>query len=203
MSAVEYRDGESDAITFLLEGWRNGDSTALPRLIPLIYKRLHAIAKGLMRREHADHSLQPTALVNEAYLRMSGGLAQAQWDGRSHFFGLCARLMRQVLVDHARKNGAGKRGGDVVLVSMIGFEQGAPDPLFDIISLDRALDRLASLDERKAKVFELRFFSGMDVPEVAVFLHISTASVVRDWKFARAWLRKEVYSASSAEIDKT
>ena len=178
-------------VTRLLRAWSNGDSEALNALTPLVYEELHRRAHWYMRREHADHTLQTTALVNEAYLRLVD-LQQVSWRDRAHFFALASRVIRHVLVDAARSRRSLKRGADAspetidenVLVSMT--------PPADIIALDDALQALAAIDDRKNQVVELRFFGGLTVEETAEVLSVSPETVKRDWKLARAWLRREL-----------
>ena len=189
---------ESAAITALLRSWRQGDSDALNQLLPVLYKELRHIAGRLMNREQGGRTLQPTALVNEAYIRLVAGAGEIDWKDRAHFLGICARLMRQVLVDASRKKSADKRGGKLLLLSRNELDFGYRDPMFDIVALNECLTRLAQIDPRKVEVFELRFFAGLEVTDVAEILGVSAASVKRDWKFACAWLRKELFSEAGA-----
>lgn len=182
-------------ITSLLHSWRRGDPEALNVLLPHIYDELRAIAGRLMSREHQNRTLQPTALVNEAVVRLIGGANKVNWADRAHFLGICAHLMRQVLVDRARKRVAEKRGGDIVQIPVDHHEQGHSSPVLDVLALNEALEVLGAEDPRKVSVFELRFFAGLEVEEVAEVLHVSSASVVRDWQFVKAWLQKELFSS--------
>jgi RNA polymerase sigma factor (TIGR02999 family) len=182
-------------ITELLIGWREGDRAAFDRLVPLVHAELRNIARNRLRGERADHTLQPTALVNEAYLRLAG-LTHLKWQNRAQFFAVAARLMRMVLVDAARDGQAAKRGGGSIRVTFNeALIPGAgADP--DIIALDDAMHALARKDQRKARVVELRFFGGLSVEETAEVLGLSEDTVTRDWKFARAWLRRQLESCS-------
>jgi len=177
-------------ITRWLRAWSGGDETALNRLTPLVYGELHRRARLLMRRERAAHSLQPTALIHEAYLRLVGG-SPVNWHDRAHFYALAARLMRQILVDHARARARQKRGGDE---RTIAFDENAIGvaPLPQIVRLDDALQALAETDERKSRVVELRFFGGLSVDETAAVLSVSPQTVLRDWRLAKAWLEREM-----------
>ena len=178
-------------ITRLLHAWRDGDPEALERLTPLVYRELHQIAGQFMRREKEGHSLQTTGLVNEAYLRLVG-LPKIPWQDRAHFFAVSAGLMRRILVDAARANGAGKRGGGVVRMELNESIDAAPIRPDHLIRLDDALEALAQFDSRKARVVELRFFGGLTVEETAEVLKISPDSVVRDWRLSRSWLTREM-----------
>jgi RNA polymerase sigma factor (TIGR02999 family) len=171
--------------------WRDGDRSALDRLVPIVQGELRRIAHNRLSRERPDHTLQPTALVNEAYLRLIG-LPHIDWRNRAQFFAIAARLMRRVLVDAARERRAAKRGGNALRVT---FDEalmpaGAAQP--DVIALDDALEALAVEDPRKSQVVELRFFAGLSVDETAGTLGVSSDTVNRDWKFAKAWLRVQL-----------
>lgn len=178
-------------VSDLLRAWSAGDKGALERLVPLVESELRRLAQGYMARERRDHTLQTSALVNEAFLRLVDA-RDFQWQDRAHFLAIAARLMRRVLVDHARARGFKKRGAgwgrvpvdEAVLVSR------SPD--VDLLDLDGALDALARVDERKARVVELRFFAGMTVEETAASLQISTDTVKRDWRMAKLWLLREL-----------
>ncbi len=187
----------SPQITALLHAWRGGNTSALDELLPQVHGELRAIARRLMSRERQNQTLQPTALVNEAFLRLVTNAREVEWKDRAHFLGICANLMRQVLVDGARKNAAEKRGGHVLLLPLDNAEPGAANPVLDILVLEEALKKLAAMDKRKSKVFELRFFGGLEVEEAAEVLQVSSASVVRDWKFVKAWLRKELFASEA------
>jgi len=178
-------------VTQLLHDLRLGDPHAVDALIPIVYGELRKLAAHYLRDERAALTLQPTALVNEAYMRL---VAQEMpdWEGRSHFFGVAAHLMRQILVDHARRHRSQKRGGGVVPVTLEEAIAFAPSKSDDIIALDDALTRLAAEDERKARVIELRFFGGMTADETAKALNISVATVGREQRLAEAWLHREL-----------
>ena len=183
-------EGRSE-VTQLLIDWRQGDQQALERLTPLIYNELRRLAAGYLARERAAATLQPTALVAEAYIRLVGQ-ELPEFRSRSHFFGVAAHLMRQVLVDHARKFRSQKRGGGQAKVSIDEALSFSPDRGGDIIALNDALDALAKIDERKCKVIEMRFFGGLSVEETAEALGISVATVGREQRVAEAWLYKEM-----------
>lgn len=176
--------------TQLLMKIQNGDANAAESLVPLIYDDLRALAARYMRNEPSDHTLQPTALVHEAFLRLVD-TDRVEWRTRAHFMAVAARTMRRILVDHARRRRAIKRGGGkkVTLVEGMAFYEQRP---FDLVALDDALAALAGIDERQSSVVELRFFGGLGVEEIAEVLDVSTATVKRDWRFARAWLLKEL-----------
>lgn len=178
-------------VTQLLERWSAGDQSALDELTQLVYAELHQLASAYLRRERPDHSLQPTALVNEAFLRLVGQ-KHGTWQGRKHFYGIAARLMRQVLVEHARRQRAEKRGGRRAAVTLGHAEQVAGTPELDVLEVHEALERLASFDEQQARIVELRFFGGLSINEAAETLGVGHATVEREWALARAWLRKEL-----------
>jgi len=175
-------------VTALLRRWRGGDQTALDRLVPLVYDELHRLAQGYMRGERPDHTLQATALVNEAYLRLVD--AEVDWKDRSHFFAVAATTMRRILVDHARAHGRQKRAG--VKVSLEESLVVAPEREADLVVIDEALTRLATHDERAAKAVELHYFGGLTYAEIAEALGVSEATVDRDLRFAKAWLYREI-----------
>jgi RNA polymerase sigma factor (TIGR02999 family) len=183
-------------ITQLLQAWNTGDESALERLLPLVYPELRQVAHNHFRRESPGLTLQPTALVNEAYLRLVQ-LKRMTWQDRTHFFAMCSRLMRQILVDAARARGVAKRGGSAARTT---FDEGAlpaGDPLPDVVALDDALHALERVDPRKSRVVELRFFGGLSVEETAAVLNVSTDTVMRDWKFAKTWLFRELRDGRS------
>lgn len=180
----------SDDVTRLLEGWRNGDEVAIARLTPIIYDELWRLAVSCMRDERDDHTLQPTALIHEAYLRLVDQRLPPLAD-RGHFFGVAAHVMRQVLVDFARKHRAAKRGAGL-LVPLDEARPVAIAPSHDLIDLHEALDRLAGVDARKSRVIELRYFGGLSRQEVADCLGVTLATVKRDLTLAEAWLRREL-----------
>jgi RNA polymerase sigma factor (TIGR02999 family) len=179
------------AVTQLLRAWSNGDEAALERLIPLVEAELRRLARGYMRRERRDHTLQVTALINEAFVRLTDA-RQVRWQDRAHFLGISARLMRRVLVDHARARGYQKRGGEARRVELDEALMVSPGLSVELLALDRALEELAAADPRKAQVIELRFFGGLSVEETAEALHVSTDTVKRDWRIARLWLLREL-----------
>ena len=184
-------DGASDEVTRLLQEWSNGQEQALDRLVPRIDRELRKLAASYLRRERPDHTLQPTALVNEAFLKLIDQRA-VKWQNRAHFFGIAAQAMRRILVDHARAHTAGKRGDGVRKVPlddaiMIG---GTVD--IDLLALDEALTRLAAIDPQQSRVVELRFFGGLTMEETAEVMHISPATVGREWRMAKAWLFAEI-----------
>jgi RNA polymerase sigma factor (TIGR02999 family) len=182
---------EEHDVTALLLAWRDGDESALARLTPLVLDELRSLARQYMRRERADHTLQPTALVNEAYVRLVGARL-VPWQDRHHFFGVTARLMRQVLVDFARARGAGKRGASDRRIELDSAVAIVSERREDLLSLDAALTALAEVDPRKAAVVELRFFGGLSIEEAADHLRVSTETVKRDWRLAKAWLRRRM-----------
>jgi RNA polymerase sigma factor (TIGR02999 family) len=180
-------------VTALLLAWGDGDREAFDRLIPLVHGELRRIARRHMAGERAGHSLQATALVNEAYMRLID-VQRVRWQNRAHFFAMSARLMRRVLVDLARAKGYQKRGGGAVKISL--DEGMLPDgPEHHLVALDDALEALAQVDERKSQVVEMRFFGGLTVEETAEALDVSPETVMRDWKMARAWLLRELRGA--------
>jgi RNA polymerase sigma factor (TIGR02999 family) len=183
--------GPSVEITGLLKAWAGGDRVALERLAPLVYAELRRMARRYMAKERPGNSLQATALVNEAFLRLVE-VNNIRWQDRAHFFAVSAQMMRRILVDAARMRGSEKRGGAVVKVDLNESVDAMPDRGSQLVALDEALDALAQLDARKAKVVEMRFFGGLSVEETAEVLKISPQSVMRDWKLARAWLMREM-----------
>ena len=178
-------------VTLLLRAWADGDAAAFERLVPLVHRELHKLARVFMSAEGAGHSLQPTALLNEAYLRLIGG-ANVEWRDRAHFFATSARLMRRILVDVARSKRYLKRGGGAAMVSLDDTADVAVDRAPDLVALDLALQALAEIDGRKSRVVELRFFGGLSVQETALALDVSPETVNRDWQFAKSWLRREL-----------
>ena len=181
-------------VTELLLSWGQGDTAALDRLVPLLYDDLRRVARGHLRRERPGHSLQATALVHEVFLRLVD-VDRMTLKSRAHFFALSARLMRQILVDHARRQRASKRGGSATVISL-NEASGAAAPTstssVDVLALDEALDALSSLDARQCRVVELRFFAGLNIPETADALGVSTPTVERDWAMAKAWLHQRL-----------
>lgn len=176
-------------VTKLLRQWSEGDQSVLNELTPLVYQELRRLANSYLRRERPGHTLQPTALIHEAYLRLMDQ-GQPEWRSRSHFFSFAAHLMRQILVDHARTHNAAKRGGSGQRVPMDEAQALAPERDPELLALDEALTRLEQFDERKARVLELRFFGGLTLEEAAEALGVSTRTVEREMRLARAWLQK-------------
>jgi RNA polymerase sigma factor (TIGR02999 family) len=177
-------------VTVLLKAMRAGDAKAEQNLLPLVYEELHRLARSYMRRERPNHTLQATALIHEAYLKLAG--AQVDWKNREHFIGVAARVMRRVLVDYARAHGAEARGGELKRVDL---EEGltvSAERAEELLLVDAALERLTKSEPRQARVVELRYFGGLSVEEIANLLHISARSVKRDWLLARLWLFKEL-----------
>jgi RNA polymerase sigma factor (TIGR02999 family) len=181
-------------VTALLLSWGQGNTAALDRLVPLVYDDLRRVARGHLRRERSEHSLQATALVHEVFLRLVD-VDRMTVHSRTHFFALSARLMRQILVDHARRQQAGKRGGGATVIGL-SDAAGAPAPtstsMVDVLALDEALEALSSFDAQQCRVVELRFFAGLNIPEAADALGISTATVEREWAMAKAWLHQRL-----------
>jgi RNA polymerase sigma factor (TIGR02999 family) len=182
-------------VTQLLQGWREGDGKALDALLPLVYKELRRLAHFQLRNERSEHTLQSTALVHEAYLRLVGA-SSPRWESRTHFFAIAAQVMRQILVDYARQHRAAKRGGDVCKLSLEDAMVAPREAAVEVIALDDALQALAKIDERQSRVVELRFFAGLSVEEISVALDVGSATVQRDWTAARAWLYREMSGKS-------
>jgi RNA polymerase sigma factor (TIGR02999 family) len=181
----------SGTVTALLRAWGDGDDAALEQLTPLVEAELRRLARAYMARERRDHTLQATALVNEAFLRLTEA-RRVRWQDRAHFLGISARLMRRVLVDHARARGYRKRGGGAERVTLVEELVASPGLALDVIALDRALDALAAVDVRKSRVVELRYFGGLSLEETAEVLHVSPDTVKRDWRLAKLWLLHEL-----------
>ena len=180
-------------VTQLLESWSNGDRLALERLMPLVYDELHHLAQRYLRQERSDHTLQSTALVHEAYLKMVDQ-KNVRWQNRAHFFGVAAQSIRHILVDHARGHKAAKRGAGEAKLSL-DEAIGVPEKReVDVLALDESLERLAILDPQQGQIVELRFFGGLSIEETAEVLHISPATVKRDWVMAKAWLYQNLSS---------
>jgi len=185
-------DREQAEITQLLVAWSDGRQDALHRLVPLVYDDLRRVAAGYMVREAAGHSLQPTALLHEAYVRLVDQ-RHVQWRNRAHFFGVAASMMRRILVDHARARRADKRGGDVEHVTLAGDEVAGDGPNnVDVLALHESLERLAKFDPQQERIVELRYFGGLTIEEAAAVVGISEATVVREWTIAKAWLRADL-----------
>jgi len=180
-----------DNLTLLLRKWSEGDDSALEELTPLVYDELHRLAHQHMRREKAGHVLQTSALINEAYLRLVDQ-SDLRFENRTQFFGIAARLMRQILVDEARKRDAAKRGGSLIQVPLDEANNVAQEQAANVLALDDALDTLEKIDPRQGEIVELRFFGGLSIEETAEALKLSAGTVMRDWTFARAWLRQQM-----------
>jgi len=178
-------------VTQLLQVWRGGDRNALDALLPLVYKELRRRAHFQLRNERPNHTFQSAALVHEAYLRLVG-MSGPQWESRTHFFAIAAQLMRQILVDYARRHGAAKRGGSVSKLSLEDATMMSRRKDVDVLALDEALNHLAKMDPRQSRVVELRFFAGLSLEQVSEVLEIAPATVQRDWTAARAWLHREI-----------
>jgi RNA polymerase sigma-70 factor, ECF subfamily len=185
-------EGQPSRVTKLLQEWGRGDSQALNELMPVVYQELKKLASSYLRAERPDHTLQPTALIHEVYMRLIGQ-NMPEWESKAHFFGVAARLMRQILIDHARSRSAERRGGPhqsrILLEDVPLFSQ---DQAAELLAFDEALKKLAELDERKAKIIEMRSFAGMNVDETAKALKISEATVKREMRLAKAWLMREL-----------
>ena len=181
----------SNEASQLLTDWGNGDQSALEKLLPMVSEELHRLAHYYMTRERAGHTLQTTALVNEAYMRLADQ-KHTRWQNRAHFFAIAAQLMRRILVDHARSLHASKRGGGAERVPLEGVAVLSPEPSVDLLALDEALKRLHELDSRKSQIVEMRYFGGLTVDETAEVLRVSSVTVMRDWSLAKAWLHREI-----------
>jgi RNA polymerase sigma factor (TIGR02999 family) len=182
---------QKSQVTELLVRFREGDREAEAQLIPLVYAELHRLALLCLHRERGDHTLQPTALVHEAFLRLTNN-GQPQWQNRAHFFGVAARLMRQILVDYARRHHTRKRGGELEKLPLDAVLAFTSEKSTELIMLDQALERLSEFDERQARIVEMKFFGGLSMEEIAGVLDISTKTANRDWSMARAWLHQEI-----------
>jgi RNA polymerase sigma factor (TIGR02999 family) len=189
---------EVGEITGLLTVWREGDRAALDRLLPLIRTELQRLARRHLAHERKNHSLQPSSLVQEAFLRLLPGV-DAGWRNRAHFFAVASQVMRHVLVDHARERRRIKRGGAARHIPVDAAVVLSPDQVEQIVAVDLALQRLAKVDGRKSRVLEMRFFGGLSVEETAEVLGVAPNTVIRDWNFARAWLRRELAGAGTAD----
>ena len=183
-------------ITELLAEWREGNQSALDELYPLVYNELHRLARRYMSRERKGHTLQTTALINEAYVRLVDQ-KNVQWANRSHFFAISAQIMRRILIDHARRHQYAKRGGGAQQVSLEVAATVTPDQSHELIRLDEALKSLAEMDPRRSQVVEMRYFGGLNNEEIAGVLHISENTVTRDWNMARAWLYQQLTGSSA------
>lgn len=183
--------GPSHEVTLLLKAWSGGDEEALEKLTPLVYRQLHEIAQRYMAGERPGHTLQTTALVNEAYLRLVD-CGRVNWQDRAHFFAISAQLMRRILIDFARSRGYLKRGGEIAHISLEEAPTVCDEPDVNLVALDDALKALSEVDERKSKVVELKFFGGLSVEETAEVLRVSDDTVIRDWRLAKIWLLREL-----------
>src|ERR1043166_3558032 len=182
----------SEGVTQLLIDWSKGDQKALDKLMPLVYSEIRRLANNYLRRERQNHTLQPTALVNEAYLKLVDQ-RNAQWQNRAQFYGVAAQLMRRILVDHARQHQAAKRGGSAQhRLSITSAERLAAKPETDLLAMHEALEELKTFDPQQERIVELRFFGGLSIEETAEVMGIGHATVERDWKMARAWLRRKL-----------
>ncbi|HYL99269.1 MAG TPA: sigma-70 family RNA polymerase sigma factor [Blastocatellia bacterium] len=184
-------DDSSNQVTQLLVDWGNGDKDALDKLVPIVYQELRKLARHYMRGERAGHTLETTALVNEAYLRLVD-YNRMQWQNRAHFFAVSAQVMRRILIDHARSHLYQKRGGGAIKVSLSNAAGLTEQRASELVAVDTALEQLAAMDPRKSRIVELRFFGGLSVEETAEVLGISTPTVQREWRKARAWLHKTI-----------
>ena len=176
-------------VTMLLQSWRRGDSSALDRVAEIVDRELRRLAGAYLRRERPGHTLQPTALVNEAFLRLMGQAGRVDWESRSHFIAIAAQHMRQILVDHARRHKAGKRGAGATMLSLDDTPAATPAPSTDLLALHEALEQLAAIDARKARAMELKYFGGLEMVEIVSVLGVSIKTVEKDVRMAGAWLR--------------
>lgn len=186
-----------DDVTKLLLDWGNGDKAALDELTPILYDELRRLANSYLRHQRSDHTLQATALVHEAYLKLADQ-SQLQWQNRAHFFGIAARVMRHILVDHSRQHNAAKRGGGAVKLELDEGLVGSQEKTADVVALDDALQALAQLDARKSQIVELRFFGGLSVEETAEVMGLSVATIGREMRLAQAWLHREMTGPASS-----
>ena len=190
-------DSRPGEVTGLLVAWKNGSPEALDQLIPIVYTELRQLARHQLRGERPDHSLQPTALTHEAFLRLFG-TRQVSWQNRAHFFAVASQLMRRILVEHARKRGAAKRGGLVTRVALDEANAPAESPDVDVITLHEALSELERIDPRQSRIVELKYFGGLNNEETAEVLSLSPATVKRDWSVAKLWLRRALEGVGPA-----
>lgn len=188
-------DEPQHEVTRILHDWSEGDAGAPARLMPIVYEELRRLARSFLARERGAHTLQPTALVHEAYLRLFDQ-RRVDWQNRAHFYGIAASMMRRVLIDHARAHATDKRGGDTARLSLDDIQVPLEQRAASLLALDEALERLSRMDERKGRIVELRFFGGLSEEEIAEVLGISTRTVMRDWKTARLWLYRELASTN-------
>lgn len=183
-------------VTMLLQNWRSGDSAALAKVAEIVDRELRRLAASYLRRERPDHTLQPTALVNEAFVRLMGQAGPQDWESRSQFFGIAAQHMRQILVDYARRHKAVKRGAGATLISLDDSAAATNPRPVDLLALDEALQKLAAVDNRKARAMELKFFGGLAMAEIASLLGISLKTVEKDVRLGAAWLRSALTAAA-------
>ena len=184
-------------VTRILHEWSRGDSAAVERLLPLVYDELRRLARGYFHGERRDHTLQPTALVHEAYVRLVDQ-TRVSWQNRAHFYGVAASMMRRVLIDNARAKATEKRGGAAARLSLDDIQVPLPQRASDLLALDEALERLAKIDARKSRIVEMRFFGGLSDDEIADLLQISTRTMLREWKKAKLWLYRDLSSEDHA-----
>ena len=189
-------DERQHDVTRILHDWTDGDQNAPERLMPFVYDELRRLARSFLARERGAHTLQPTALVHEAYVRLVDQRS-VSWQNRAHFYGLAASMMRRILIDHARAHAAGKRGGSAIHLSLDDVQVPIEERAADFIALDEALEKLAEFDERKCRVVEMRFFAGLNDEEIAEVLGVTTRTVLRDWQKARLWLYRELSLAQA------
>jgi RNA polymerase sigma factor (TIGR02999 family) len=187
-----------DEVTQILNDWSGGDPKAQERLMPFVYDELRRLARSFLAQERGDHTLQPTALVHEAYVRLVDQ-TRVNWQNRAHFYGIASRMMRRVLVDHARAHAAEKRGGGAIRLSIEDVQVPLEQRAADFVALDEALEKFSQFDERKSKVVEMRFFGGLNDEEIAEVLGVTSRTVLRDWKKARLWLYRELSSDVNRE----
>lgn len=187
-------------VTKLLRDWRGGDAGAFEKIAEAVHRELRRLAASYMSRERVGHTLQPTALVNEACIRLISQGEDVDWENRSHFVAIAAQHMRQILVDHARRRNAEKRGSGQAVVSLDEVQAGVEAPLVELLALDTALSKLAETDQRKAKVMELKYFGGLGAEEIATVLSVSVKTVEKDVQFAKAWLRSALGRSAAAGV---
>jgi RNA polymerase sigma factor (TIGR02999 family) len=185
-------------VTVLLQNWRQGDQAALGRVVEIVDRELHRLAASYLRRERPGHTLQPTALINEAFMRLVGQGSRQDWESRSHFVAIAAHHMRQILVDHARRHNAAKRGSGVTMIALDDAQAAADPRSVDLLALDEAMEKLAAVDARKARAMELKFFGGLEMAEIAAVLKISVKTVEKDVRLAGAWLRSALNGPPAA-----
>jgi RNA polymerase sigma factor (TIGR02999 family) len=183
-------------VTQILQNWSGGDSEAPARLMPFVYDEMRRLARVFLAKERGNHTLQPTALVHEAYVRLIDQ-TRVNWQNRAHFYGIAASMMRRVLIDHARAHATDKRGGASIHLSIDDVQVPVEERAAALLDLDEALERLKEMDERKCKIVEMRFFGGLSDEEIAEVLNVSTRTVLRDWKTARLWLYRELAQSHS------